>query len=588
MRTKISIYIALIGSVLATSCAKFLEQDMRSSIEAEEVFDSAANALLYVNGVYGAMHTSSDWGIYDANVIVADIGSYAITTSQSASRYNDFDGYSLTYSNSTIEALYDESYAVIQKANYAIQGVENMTTLEASLQNRFVAECRFIRALMHFNLVRYFGGVTVKMSLTEGEDMDNGGYARNTIQEVYRAIIEDLEYCEEHLWYKSTSSLEPCYGATDVGRVTRCAALGLLAKVYLTAASYAKHSSYAEAWNTLQSINDYSWVDIADYYTRSVAVAERLISLSESGQVDVNLDADYGYIFTHSGENSSESLFEIQNSSESSMGSRFGCWIALQGLPYTYTLRIKATPELFYLYERKYDTVAGEIDYENTDLRGLWNMPMVKYDSGSMVDMTSLSYISIFKYRYGALYTSSDNCPVNFPVLRYADVVLGYAEALNELGRVDEARGYLNRVRARARQGITFYDNIGVPFEFSYTGTSSVPADYNSMGQADLREAIIKERKLELSGEGHDRFDAARMGRLISEAQQLYNYGSYPTSGANFFETVEKNGGVPPETTGRRISDTNLSEKYLFLPIPKSEIDRVSSNVLVQNAGWGS
>jgi hypothetical protein len=331
---------------------------------------------------------------------------------------------------------------------------------------------------------------------------DNLRPTRNAKEEVYDLIIDDLTQAIDLLPPRSS------YSGTDIGRASKGAAAGMLAKVNLTLGDYEKTLQYCEVVNTL----------------------------------GYSLNANYGDNFNPLTKNSPESLFEVQYLGKTSYS--------------------------FWDNENQASWVSTFTGPRNSDFVGGgygWNQPteeMVNgYEAGDMrkdqtilyaggPDFDGKAYLPSYSgtgYNLRKFLVSKavspdyDTNPANFPVLRYADVLLMQAEALNELGRTAEAQaastsinqgGPLNRVRRRA-------------------GLS----DISGLSQAALRETIIQERRIELAFEGHRWFDLIRL-----------NNGQYAL---DFLHSIGK---------------TNATSKHLLLPIPQREIE--ANPNLTQNPGY--
>ncbi len=592
-------YIGVVIFAGLCSCNDFLDTDMPSSIP----YDGELNKLeceLLINGVYSTLSTGEDFGLYNIGISISELGTVAASTNAGLNNHNEFENYQLTDDHLIVHAIYRLSYKSIQQANVAIADIGKVDCekerMAPALKERYIAEAKFIRALSYFNLVRYFGGVPLK--LTPTEHMYHYNLPRNSVEDVYAAIIADLEYAKEHLYYKPSSSLEPRYTAADLGRATRTAATALLSKVYLTAASYKKHShvQIADGNYTPIELNSYEWVNVSDYYVLASNYAKEIIALSDAGAIDVHLNPDYSTLFTTSGENSSESIFEVQFTDAPNLGSRLGGWFGMLGVS-EFGRRFTVRPDYVFMHEIGYtninDTIVPavapfyELDPANTDQRVLWNTSFSMLHPKTFVKQAVVENrnLTCLKYNVGGTVPDPNNSEINFPVLRYADVLLMYAEAQNELGNMTEAIQYVNMIRARARQGIHAASTMSEPF-YMVNPTSSQPADYTgAMTQEEVREAIILERTLELSFEGHSRHDEIRMGRLVSNAQSHFIYLDPFGQGDTYLAKVANSGGIEALiTTDKPLGSQNASNVYQFFPIPKEQRDR--NPKLVQNPGW--
>jgi tetratricopeptide (TPR) repeat protein len=355
-----------------------------------------------------------------------------------------------------------------------------------------MGEAYFLRAHYYFILARYFGDVPlVTKPLSSDDDLFP---ARNPVSDIYDLIISDLKNAITLLPQKST------YSQKDMGRASKGAAYGILAKVYLTL------GNYQEAVNMATQVEGLGY----------------------------SLNPNYADNFNIENENSQESIFEVQYASDGG----YSFWDNENQASW-------ASP---FMGPRGANFVGGGYG---------WNQPtqefMNQYEDGdARKDITTLyqgcpsfdgkDYESSYSYTgYNvrkflvplSIVPSYDNSPLNFPVLRYADVLLMKAEALNELGQTSQAETYLNRIRNRA-------------------GLSNIQT---GLSQNDFRDAVLKERRLELAFEGQRWFDLIRVEN-----------GQY---GLDFLHSIGK---------------SNASQKHLLFPVPQIEIDR--NPKLTQNPGY--
>ena len=310
---------------------------------------------------------------------------------------------------------------------------------------------------------------------------------------MYEQIIADLTQAKSLLPAKSS------YGSSDLGRATKGAATGLLAKVYLT-------------------LGEWSQV---------VTLADEVAALG------YDLNPNYGDNFDVNNKNSVESLFEIQYTGDA--GEDF--WSNENQASWLST----------FTGPRNSNMVAGGwgwnqpsqefVDaYEDGDLRKdvtIFYDGCPQFDGQDYDPAYSTTGYNLRKFLVTKEVSSTyDNSPMNFPVLRYADVLLMKAEALNNLDRTSEAEAPLNEVRRRA----------------------DLPA-ITGISKAEMKEVILHERRMELAFEGQRWFDLIRVDN-----------GQY---GLNFLHSIGK---------------LNASEKHLLFPIPLKEIE--SNPNLTQNSGY--
>ena len=482
------IYLAILV-LFASACSDdFLERAPLGQLTSDNFFTTEDHAVWATNAVYEQMrsfdtHVFSYLALTDIISDDADKGS----TPSDGSFLLEIDNFTFDPGNLTFGAVWKGYFRGVYRANLAIENIPNIPEMDEDLRARLIGECKFLRGYHYFNLVRWFGDVPL---LTRPLGNDEYEQPRAPVAEVYAQIVQDLTEAAE--------VLPPSYPPADVGRITSGAALGMLAKVQLTQQNW---QAAAEAAEAVVNSGRYALLD------------------------------NYSDIFTEMGENSSESLFEVQAAGFETGGG---------GTQFNEVQGVRGTPNLGWGFNRPSDDFVTS--FEPGDPRReatILNVGEVLPDGSGVVQDNP----NIFNERYNqkafVVYPtpSNGNGPGNIRILRYADVLLIAAEALNELGRSDEALIYLNQVRARARGMSNF-----------------ILPDVTTTDPTELRERIYRERRAELGMEQHRWFDLVRTGRA---AERMLVVGK-----ENF-------------TTG----------KHELMPLPQSEID-VSGGSLGQNPGY--
>ncbi|GAB2799429.1 RagB/SusD family nutrient uptake outer membrane protein [Rhabdobacter roseus] len=437
-----TIFCTILSLFTLSSCQEdFLGLAPQTERNTQNFYRTAADFNNAVVGNYAALKLS---GVYGSGLIwVGEISTdntmYGITRQSGNVDNFQFIDHTYTTLNSIIYGVWRDHYIGISRANAILTRIEN-ADIPAAQKAQYTGEAQFLRALFYFDLVRLFGAVPlVVQEITNPYGASN--LTRTPVEEVYQLILSDLQGAEQNLPAQ--------YPATNVGRATRGAAKALLGKVYLT------RKEWTSAANKLKEV-----IDLNQY---------RLLP-------------EYASAFSFASPTNDETLFNVQyRSGNTGQGSSF--WASF-------------TPW----------SVGSLILGPNGGTGGGLNMPtrdMVNaYETGDKRLAFSIqqSYTSasgaivqepfVTKYKQmGALPNDSD---VDFPVLRYADVLLMYAEALNEISFSPEAVTRLNQVRARA--GLE-------------------PTTANS--QAAFRLAIEQERRVELAFENHRWFDLIRTDRYL-------------------------------------------------------------------------
>lgn len=486
-------FMAAIVILFLSSCSDdFLDKQPLDTINTENYPKTAEELVTVVNGAYQPLQWpklynlrmwSSD--IMAGNSIVgAGGGTDGIET-------QDMANFTVQPDNPGVLDLWRGPWPGILMANIVLKTAPSLD-IDENIKDRSMGEASFLRAHYYFILVRYFGDVP--LTTTPLSSDDNLFPSRSPMMEVYDLIISDLKTATQLLPPKSA------YGTQDLGRASKGAAYGLLAKVYLTLGNY----------------------------------QEAIDMITQVEGLGYSLNSKYYDNFNIQNENSQESIFEVQYASDGG----YGFWDNENQASW-------ASP---FMGPRGSNFVGGGYGwnqptqefmnhYEPNDQR---KDVTVLYEGGPNFD--GLPYQANYSYTgYNvrkflvpiSVVSSYDNSPMNFPVLRYADVLLMKAEALNELGRTTDAQGYLNDVRHRA-------------------GLGDIPLGLN---QAQFREAVLKERRMEMAFEGQRWFDLIRV-----------NNGQY---GLDFLHSIGK---------------SNAAQKHLLFPIPQIEIDRNPN--LTQNPGY--
>ncbi|WP_421829601.1 RagB/SusD family nutrient uptake outer membrane protein [Larkinella sp.] len=475
------LYITFLSLVLTSCKDEFLALSPISQASTATFYRTGSDLLNALNGAYGSLQSSGQYGQY---YVVAEIPSDDTrpVLSGSVTDQDEFDKFYMRTTNPFVATRWSDGYRGIYRCNAIIDRSAGVTMNEDQ-KKRIVGEAKFLRALMYFNLVRVFGDVPLVVK--EVVDPQEGyTYGRTPVADVYAQIIQDLTDAE--------GVLDVSYTGANVGRATRGAAKSLLGKVYLT------QRKYAEA-------------------------AAKLKEVIDAGTYD--LLPSYASVFQASGKNHRESIFDVQYKKGSiGEGSGFANAYAPENsgnavIQFGGGGNNQPTADLIAAYE------PGDLRREVSLATSYTNASGVRVD-----------YNFIRKYRDAPVI--SGDSEDNWPVLRYADVLLMYAEALNETGNTAQALPFLNRIRQRAGLAAKTATDAGT--------------------QAAMRLALEQERRIELAFEGHRWFDLVRTGRAL------------PVLRAKAAAI-----GI----------QTNLTENNLLFAIPQSQID-INPTKITQNPGY--
>jgi hypothetical protein len=437
---KIYLSIALVS--LLASCNDYLDIKEEGEVEATSFFQTQDDAMQATNAIYNFLRSYNNsafpyqfvFGVPADDVVKG-------SNPGDASFINVYDNFTYTLSDEGVRGYWIGQWQAVNRVNQVITNVPNIN-MDAALRTRLVAEAKMLRAYFYFNLVRIYGGVPIFDGL-----QTNYNIPRNSIDEVYSFIISDLTSAAE--------ILPQTYGAADLGRVTKGAALGLLSKVYL----------YKKDWQKA-------------YDTSNQVIA-----------MGYNLDPNFNHLFRIAGEFGSESVFEVNCDCDPKLNPDAGSQYAeVQGVRNQFGWGF-FTPSA--ALENAFEP--GDIRKELTILRNGETTPegdlIAMGDPNSVTTYNQKVYVPLAQNNSACAYGSKQN----IRILRFAEILLINAEAANELGNTGTAITNLNKVRTRAQ----------------LAGTTATT-------QSALRTAIWHERRVELALEG-DRFvDLVRTGQAAT------------------------------------------------------------------------
>ncbi|WKK74623.2 RagB/SusD family nutrient uptake outer membrane protein [Marivirga salinae] len=459
-------FILLSGGVILNSCDDRLELDPLYAQDADSYFNTQEDYQRALIGAYDLMQTSY------LNLWIGEIASdNAIAGGESV---NDTQGLheieSMNHNavNSELRSVFQFNYAGITRTNYLFINQDN---IDFPGKEVLFGEAHFLRAYYYFQLVKYFGDVPLIIDKFLGADEVNS-IGRTPAQEVYAQIESDLLQAAESLEW--TVEVE--------GKVTKGAALGLLGRVYLY------QDKFEEASEVLDQI-----------------IMEGPYSLIES-----TTSEEYADLFSVNQEGNSESVFEIQYSGQE--GGAYGCLVCLEGFAAVGFQGIRQYEGPEYGDGNSYNLPTQDLydAYAVGDIRRDGSVLNLDAFIDAQPNSADISY-AIGGGGHTGFYNNKyikrldelglpDNdltSPVNYRLIRLADVYLMAAEAFNRKASPNDAKalGYLNDVRER----------VGMPAL--------------SLSGGQLTEAIWNERRLELSGEGFRFWDLVRTGRASDEIE---------------------------------------------------------------------
>lgn len=577
--------VYVLGALLSmgvVSCD--LTEKPTSFYEMDTYFTTADKAKMAVIGIYDCLAAEGSYGQYVMPFASSDDMYMVRGTATGDGTRRDISHYALTSSNTWVASVWNYIYEGIDRANTAIAGIEKMPGYENSDElKELVAQARFLRAFLAFDLVRYWGDVPFKTTSTGS--FGDTAQPRTEREKIYDQIIIDLDFAKIHLKLGNevASSEVPCRGA----------ARALLMRVYLQRAGY----SLDRTTRTLTRPDDATRKNYFD------AVIEEWKAFGTEGYHNF-YGAGYEELFKNYSKlvlNNQESLWEIAFEPNNGQKDNAGYWATYNGpLVDAPDAGSGAANQNFFGRANAFFIVLpywGDF-YDDNDVRRDVNFVdyvyrWVKKDK-AQVKMSVCQEISKNMYRYPGKWRREWMAPgfvdpnhtgVNYCPLRYADVVLMAAEAYNEINDTPKAWELLNDVRARAHATEINSSN--------YASLMKAPKVYDLPFISDgdeggkFRTALYWERAFETAYEGQRKFDLIRWGVLGDALRAAQTYIEGWEEGANLFKDVDKNGkptkleeGESPAVwdpvvwaTQNYVAGHNFVDgKHELLPIPLAEI----------------
>ena len=450
--------------------------------------------------LYGAGATGPLWTLAEMR---ADNTTYEQNQSDRSQVLTEsIDDFMTTPDNTGVSNMWNTSYGGILQTNVILDRIGGVTYTDQAAKDRVIGEAKWLRALYYYNLVRVFGDLPIRVHETQSYD---GAFSktRTPVDSIYAQIIADATDALAKLPARSALP------AAQAGRATKGAAAMLLADVYMTRKD---------------------WGNAATVLQQTVGMGYTLVT-------------PYDRAFDPAFKNGPESIYEVQ-------------WA-----------EAVVNESSNFLQRFIPNTSARNLTFGTTDVAGSvgsgWNIPtkdmLRAYEPGDARKNASIGYwvstanrpevdvvfndtIPYIK-KYYHQYSTAGRTNDNFPVFRYAEALLDYAETLNELNRTTEAYTYINQVRARA----------------------GLPALTAGLTQAQFRDAVFREERVELAFENKRWFQLLRTGRAVD---------IMTAHGAD----IKSYAGARRPSVAYRITP-----QMLLFPLPVREI---TNNGFTQNPGY--
>lgn len=455
-------FIALIAFTLLSCADDFVEEQPPYQITSETFFEAEEDFEDALVGAYDILAATY------VNVILGEIASDNTNAGGESATdvvgWQQVDRMEHTPVNDNIDDVWDFNFAGVYRASYIIENEDN---LDFPGKAQIIAEARFLRAYFNFELVKWFGAIPIKPEgiFQLGEETS---IPRSPVEDVYAYIENDL-----NLAIQGMSPQPP-----QVGRASRASAQALLGKVHL----------------------------FQDEFTLAAPVLNAVINSGQFRLYGTVPEEDFLNLFEFEAENSAESVFEVQYTGTEGAG--FGCLQCSEGNVMVGFSGVRGYNGPLYESGFGFNLPTQETfdAFESSDLRrelSILDIEAWAAETGAEFTIGNqdpeTGHTGFYNKKY--IPRQNDNLgdanltqPNNYRAIRYADVLLMAAEALNR-GNIDDqlALDYVNQVRERA----------GLP-------------EINASG-SDLTDEIFRQRRLELVGEGHRFFDLVRTGRAASK-----------------------------------------------------------------------
>lgn len=505
-----------------TSCQDWLDMPSESSADSGSVFETVSRAELATVGAYASLHTQElGYQLLE--------GTDECASTESNSKY-DVSNYNFTNVTGMLSNTYTSMYAAIEYANVCIQKLPGMSVSESEKGkvNALLGEALAVRAYAYWNLIRFYGDVPFTTVPTS--ELTTFASSRTDRDVIYDQCIADLQKAVELLPWQGEAN-----APSTTERFCKNSAYGILARVALYAAGYSLRwdlNTYDAS--TLHIARRDDAARVKELYQIAADACKAVIEKGQNGLLD-----NYDQLFRDLGNQTynKETMLEYGWYGENAADVRTGY---VNGIPTSGNdnseggmgkggAQMMAYPTLFFDFDK---------DDQRRDV-SVCNYGIVLSAKGNKYQMNTYNGMGVGKYRInwkkemGATNSKRD---INFPLLRYADVLLMYAEALNEVnnGPTQEAINAVKEVRKRAFRGNEIKAAAGIPTNHD-----------------DFLTFIQKERKLELSNEGLRRTDLTRWGkqyemlmaakqRLIDLAKRDGEFANVPVYRAYYLSTTPK------------------------------------------------
>ena len=475
----IILFVIISVAAGAGGCKKFLDKDLLGKTTPDKFFTSDANAQLALNSAYAPLSFVS--GASNAIWVLGDVASDDAIKGGQPGDQADFDAvdqFNILPTNSAVEAVWQRYYDGVFKCNVVLDGLaDGNTSVSDATKKSAIAQAKFLRAYYYFHLAVCYGDIPLHLKVETPEELQSPALSQDSI---FRQVEQDC--------LAAAGDLPASARGGDLGRATQGAAWALLARTYLY------HSA------------------LANHYQLAAQYAQKVVDSKQYSLTKVFWDN-----FDATKKDNTEAIFTVNHitGNQPILGNELNAWFSPRSLTgYGFFYPTQDLVDNFEAGDPRLDYTVGSEGHPYFDKPFDRSWSTTGYITKKMIQ--PLSQVPIGKKNDGS---------VNYEAIRYSEVLLTLAEALNESGNSADALAPLDSVRIRARE--SYLNDPSLP------GYGTIPAGLlpkvTTTDQAQLRDAIRKERRSELALEFHRFFDVIRYGSayatsMLSKGASNFNY----------------------------------------------------------------
>ena len=529
MKKIFSIFALALGVLGLTGCSDFLDQQSPSELTGDVVFESPYYTQLRVNQVYGKLTNDRSYSqdlsivwVMNSDIELVDgLGDNAYNTSSERGAMN----YNLDPGWSKIGDVWTMLYGIIEDCNLNIDGIRKSSLMtqggdKQKEMEQYLGESLTLRAMIYFDLVRYFGDIPFKTEISKS-DLSNAYIGKTDRDEIMTALIQDLEEAIEYLpWAGDGITTE---------HVNKGYAHTLLAQIAMTQAGYSIRESAKEGYETASYSDDVYPTQRPDATTRKALfekAQEHLAAVIASGKHQLNPSFENEWYLLNQltlDQIYQENLFEIPMGLNVSGELGYTVGVRLDGVTSKYgygnsTGKMKTTAVQLYSYDdadQRRDITVAPFSIKQNDDKGITEEVMIENAPfGLYIGKWDPRKMSKNWLQENLVASAKHMTGINPVKARYANVLLWFAEVMNELygpnvadptcgmSAYDALAAVHNRAFASAQDGNAFLTNA-------------------KASQEAMFNAIVQENAWEFAGEGFRKFDLIRWNLLVAKIREF-------------------------------------------------------------------